>query len=109
MHFYAVPGYVYAYAFGLLLALAVYRRYEEEGAAFVPRYLEMLAAGGSKAPEDLARIVGCDLTDPTFWHGGLDLIGDQIEVAEADRSRGRPALTGTAAEPAGLPCPPLVA
>jgi oligoendopeptidase F len=83
VHFYAVPGYVYAYAFGLLLALAVYRRYEQEGTAFVPRYLEMLSAGGSQAPEDLARIVGCDLADPTFWHGGLELIEQQIEAAEA--------------------------
>jgi oligoendopeptidase F len=90
VHFYAVPGYVYAYAFGLLLALAVYRRYEQEGADFVPRYLEMLSAGGSRSPEELARIVGCDLADPTFWSGGLELIGEQIEAAEATaRAAGR--------------------
>jgi len=78
-----VPGYVYAYAFGQLLALAVYHRYEEDGAAFVPRYLEMLSSGGSLPPEELGRLVGCNLTDPTFWHGGLDIIEGQIDAAEA--------------------------
>ena len=33
---------------GQLLALSVYARYREEGASFVPSYLELLAAGGSK-------------------------------------------------------------
>ena len=81
-HFFGAPGYVYAYAFGQLLALAVYHRYEEEGAAFVPRYLEMLAAGGSRSPEELGRMVGCDLADPGFWHGGLAIIEAQIDAAE---------------------------
>ncbi|HET7483028.1 MAG TPA: M3 family oligoendopeptidase [Actinomycetota bacterium] len=81
-HFIHVPGYVYAYAFGMLLALSVYRRYEERGDEFVPLYLEMLGAGGSRSPEDLAAIVDCDLTDPGFWHGGLALIERDIERAE---------------------------
>ena len=68
-HFIGTPGYVYAYAYGQLLALSVYRRYLDEGEAFVPRYLEMLAAGGSMLPEDLGAIVGIDLTDPGFWVG----------------------------------------
>ena len=58
------PGYVYAYAYGQLLALSVYRRYLEEGPSFVPRYLELLAAGGSRSPEELGEIVGIDLADP---------------------------------------------
>src|SRR2546423_1427394 len=66
-HFINTPGYVYAYAYGQLLALSVYRRYREDGEAFVPSYLEMLEAGGSMLPEDLARIVGVDLSDPRFW------------------------------------------
>jgi oligoendopeptidase F len=52
-HFIGSPGYVYAYAYGQLLALAVYGRYEEEGEAFVPAYLELLSAGGSRSPEEL--------------------------------------------------------
>jgi oligoendopeptidase F len=86
-HFTASPGYVYAYAYGQLLALSVYRRYVEQGDAFVPRYIEMLAAGGSRSPEELGQIVGVDLTDPGFWNAGLDLVArdlDQAEQAAAD-------------------------
>ena len=82
-HFVNVPGYVYAYAYGQLLALSVFGRYEQEGEAFVPAYLELLAAGGSKPPEELGRIVGIDLADPGFWDAGLDLVERQLEAAEA--------------------------
>jgi oligoendopeptidase F len=82
-HFIDTPGYVYAYAYGHLLALSVYRRYEELGDDFVPSYLELLRAGGSMAPEELGAIVGVDLTDPGFWSSGLDLIEGQLEAAEA--------------------------
>ena len=89
-HFIATPGYVYAYAYGQLLALSVYREYEERGAAFVPAYLELLTKGGSASPEDLGRIVGVDLADPAFWDGGLDIIQEQLEKAEqAARDAGR--------------------
>jgi len=82
-HFMAVPGYVYAYAYGQLLALAVYGRYEEEGEAFVPAYLELLEAGGSRSPEELGAIVGIDLADPGFWDRGLALVERQLDAAEA--------------------------
>jgi oligoendopeptidase F len=81
-HFIGSPGYVYAYAYGQLLALSVYERYEQEGAALVPQYLELLAAGGSKSPEELGRIVGIDLADPGFWDAGLDLVERQLTQAE---------------------------
>jgi oligoendopeptidase F len=82
-HFINTPGYVYAYAYGQLLALAVYGRYEEVGADFAPDYLRLLSAGGSMPPEDLGRIVGIDLADPGFWDRGLDLVERQLEAAEA--------------------------
>ena len=82
-HFIGSPGYVYAYAYGQLLALSVYERYSELGEEIVPRYLELLAAGGSKAPGELARIVGIDLDDPGFWDAGLDLVERQLAEAEA--------------------------
>jgi oligoendopeptidase F len=89
-HFVNTPGYVYAYAYGQLLAMSVYRRYEREGPDFVPRYLELLAAGGSMAPEELAALVGLDLTDPGFWDAGLGLVEEQLEAAEAAaRATGR--------------------
>jgi oligoendopeptidase F len=81
-HFIDTPGYVYAYAYGHLLALSVYRRYEEQGDAFVPSYLDLLKAGGSMPPEELGKLVGVDLTDPGFWSSGLDLIERQLEAAE---------------------------
>jgi oligoendopeptidase F len=82
-HFMGSPGYVYAYAYGQLLALSVYRLYEERGADFVPQYLELLAAGGSRSPEELGAIVGLDLADPGFWDGGLAIVAEQLEAAEA--------------------------
>jgi oligoendopeptidase F len=89
-HFIGSPGYVYAYAYGQLLALSVYERYEQAGAELVPRYLELLAAGGSRSPEELGRIVGVDLADPGFWDAGLDLVERQLgDAEEAARGAGR--------------------
>jgi oligoendopeptidase F len=89
-HFIGSPGYVYAYAYGQLLALSVYQRYEQQGDELVPRYLELLAAGGSRSPQELGQIVGIDLADPGFWDAGLDLVERQLEAAEeAARDAGR--------------------
>jgi oligoendopeptidase F len=82
-HFVDAPGYVYAYAYGHLLALSVYRRFEEQGAGFVASYLDLLRAGGSRPPEELGAIVGVDLSDPGFWSSGLELIERQLDAAEA--------------------------
>lgn len=81
-HFISTPGYVYAYAYGQLLALSIYKRYVDEGESFVPSYLELLRAGGSRSPEELGAIVGIDLADPGFWDSGLDLVEAQLEEAE---------------------------
>jgi len=88
------PGYVYAYAYGQLLALSVYERYLEEGRGFEQRYVELLAAGGSRSPEELGAIVGVDLADPGFWDRGLDLIERRLVEAEAmaGEAGGRPRL-----------------
>jgi oligoendopeptidase F len=90
-HVINTPGYVYAYAYGQLLALSVYGRYREVGEEIVPRYLEMLGAGGSRTPERLGEIVGIDLADPGFWDAGLKLIDQQLTEAEALAARTRPA------------------
>jgi oligoendopeptidase F len=82
-HFMGTPGYVYAYSYGQLLALSVYRAYEQRGDAFVPQYLELLASGGSRSPEELGAIVGLDLADPGFWSGGLAIVDEQLAAAEA--------------------------
>ncbi|MBC49419.1 MAG: oligoendopeptidase [Ilumatobacter sp.] len=89
-HFMGTPGYVYAYAYGQLLALSVYARYVEEGDAFVPAYLDLLRAGGSRSPEELGKIVGCDLADPDFWANGISIVEGQLDAAEeAARAAGR--------------------
>ncbi len=82
-HFIGTPGYVYAYAYGQLLALSVYGQYLERGEEFVPAYVELLSAGGSKSPEELAAIAGLDLADPGFWRSGIELVRGQLEAAEA--------------------------
>jgi oligoendopeptidase F len=81
-HFVHTPGYVYAYAFGELLVLALYARYEAEGPDFAPKYLDLLRAGGSDWPHVLVARLGVDLTDPAFWNGGLDTIERLVEEAE---------------------------
>jgi oligoendopeptidase F len=82
-HFLSSPGYVYAYAYGCLFALSVFRRYEIEGDAIVEPYLDVLRAGGSRPPEELARIVGLDLTDPGIWEGGIDALAEDLDEAES--------------------------
>jgi oligoendopeptidase F len=81
-HFASVPGYVYAYAYGYLFALSVFRRYEQEGEAMVEPYFDLLRAGGSRSPEELARVVGLDLTDPAIWASGIEALSDQLDEAE---------------------------
>jgi oligoendopeptidase F len=82
-HFLSTPGYVYAYAYGFLFALAIFRRYELEGDAMVEPYFDVLRAGGSRPPEELAKIVGLDLTDSSIWKSGIDALADELDEAEA--------------------------
>jgi len=89
-HFIGTPGYVYAYAYGQLLALSVYAQYEARGSGFVPQYLDLLRAGGSMAPEELGKVVDVDLADPEFWDRGLDIIERRLdETVAAAKSAGR--------------------
>ena len=81
-HFLHTPGYVYAYAFGELLVLALFARYQEAGPSFADRYIELLRAGGSDWPHILVGRLGVDLTDPGFWAGGLGQIESMIDQAE---------------------------
>ena len=77
-HFYGVPFYVYAYAFGQLLVLSLYKQYQEEGEGFKPRYMEILSAGGSIAPVKLLSNAGIDVTTAEFWQGGYDVIDEMV-------------------------------
>jgi oligoendopeptidase F len=81
-HIYQTPFYCYAYSFGQLLVLALYRRYKEQGEAFIPGYLELLAAGGSQRPQEILAKAGVDITDPDFWRGGFSVVEDLIDQME---------------------------
>ncbi len=82
-HIYQTPFYCYAYSFGQLLVLALYRRFQEEGEAFKPGYLRMLSYGGSARPEQILAEVGIDITDRAFWQGGFDLVRERIDELES--------------------------
>ena len=81
-HFLEAPGYVYAYAFGELLVLSLYKMFMEEGKSFVPRYLNLLASGGNGSPAQLLADFGVRLDDPGFWYEGLDIIDKMLREAE---------------------------
>ena len=81
-HIYQTPFYCYAYSFGQLLVLALYRRYQEEGEAFKPGYLRLLSYGGSARPENILAEVGIDVADRSFWQGGFDLVRARIDELE---------------------------
>lgn len=82
-HIFNTPFYCYAYCFGQLLVLALYRRYQQEGEAFKPGYLEMLACGGAERPQAILARVGVDMTDPAFWRGGFEVIAGMVEELAA--------------------------
>jgi oligoendopeptidase F len=82
-HIYQTPFYCYAYSFGQLLVLSLYRRYQQEGEAFKPGYMKLLAYGGSARPEAILREANIDVTDPAFWQGGFDVVKDMIGELEA--------------------------
>jgi oligoendopeptidase F len=81
-HIYGSPFYCYAYSFGNLLVLALYHRYKQQGATFVPKYLDLLTAGGSKSPEAILTGVGVDMRSEAFWQSGFDTIRDMVEELE---------------------------
>jgi oligoendopeptidase F len=77
-HIYNAPFYTYAYSFGQLLVLALYQQYRIEGTAFIPRYLKILAYGGSEAPMKILQESGLDVNSATFWQGGFDVLENMI-------------------------------
>ena len=81
-HIYNVPFYVYAYAFGQLLVLSLYKQFKSEGESFKPRYMKVLAAGGSEAPEQVLKAAGIDFRQRSFWQGGFDVINGLVDQLE---------------------------
>jgi len=81
-HIYRSPFYCYAYSFGNLLVLALYQRYQKEGKSFIPQYLDLLAGGGSKSPEELLKPLGVDICSEKFWQSGFDRIETMVAELE---------------------------
>ena len=81
-HIYYSPFYCYAYSFGQLLVLAMYQRYRDQGADFIPLYLNILSYGGSQSPEYILREAGIEISAPEFWQGGFDYISALIDGLE---------------------------
>ena len=81
-HFYHTPFYVYAYAFGKLLVLSLYKQFKAEGESFKPKYRKILAAGGSEVPAQILAEAGIDIRSAAFWQGGFDVIREQVEELE---------------------------
>ena len=79
-HFYHSPFYCYSYSFGNLLSLSLFQTYKKEGASFVPTYVDILAAGGSKKPEVLLKDNGFDISKTKFWQDGFDYIKNQVNT-----------------------------
>lgn len=82
-HFVHTPFYCYAYAFAELLVLSLYQIYKREGESFVPKYVDLLAAGGSDSPKNLLARIGIDIEAPGFWNAGLAFIEEMVAEAEA--------------------------
>ena len=77
-HFYHTPFYCYAYSFGNLLALSLFQRFKKEGKDFVPSYLGILSAGGSKKPEELLEEFDINIRSQRFWQDGFDYVNEQV-------------------------------
>lgn len=82
-HIYHTPFYTYAYSFGQLLVLSLYRQYRAEGASFVPGYMKLLSYGGSEEPAKVLREAGFDIASPAFWQGGYDVLRGMIDELES--------------------------
>jgi len=81
-HIYHTPFYVYAYAFGQLLVLSLYRQFKAEGEAFKPRYIRILEMGGAESPEKILQKAGIDIHSAAFWQGGFDVIKGLVDQLE---------------------------
>jgi oligoendopeptidase F len=78
-HFYHTPFYCYAYSFGNLLVVSLYQQYKSEGKSFIPKYINILSAGGSQKPEYLLEESGIDISNDEFWQQGFDLVATKIQ------------------------------
>jgi len=82
LHFF-IPNYRYynyPYVYAQLFVFAMYRLYKEQGKDFVPKLKNLLAAGSSKSPRELASEIGFDITKEDFWQKGIDQFSEFVEM-----------------------------
>ena len=70
-HFYTC-FYVYKYATCISAASAIVKRIENEGKAYIDKYIDFLKCGGSKSPLDSLLVAGIDMTDPEVVTGAIE-------------------------------------
>jgi oligoendopeptidase F len=74
LHFYitGTTFYNFPYTFGFLLSRGLFARFQQEGAAFLPRYEDFLRLTGRAGAEEVARqSIGVDLEKPEFWRDAI--------------------------------------
>ncbi len=82
-HFIHVRFYTYAYSFAHLVAFSLLARYRQDPQGFVPAYLELLASGGSRSPQELLAPLGVDLRDEETWELAFGEFDRCVSEAEA--------------------------
>jgi len=73
-HIFDSPFYCYAYNFGELLALGLYKKYKEDKNLWLPRIENILTAGGSQNPQKLLLKNGIDIESKSFWNDSFEII-----------------------------------
>lgn len=71
--------YVYSYAYGQLIADALYAEYKKDK-KFIEKVKKFLRAGGSMSPADIFKGIGIDTTKPDFFKKGLKKLSDDIDM-----------------------------
>lgn len=85
MHFFisSISFYNFPYVFGYLLSQALFARFKEEGASFLPRYEAFLGLTGSATCEEVVkRSLGEDITKPEFWATALKAMEPSLVAYE---------------------------
>lgn len=81
-HFFHVPFYVYAYAFGDCLVRSLYSLYKQGNNNFIDNYLIVLKNGGKLTPKAAIEKFGFDISKNNFWQNGLNIIKNLITELE---------------------------
>ena len=83
-HYYSagLNYYNWPYAFGLLYAKGLYKKYLDDKAGFVAKYDEMLKNTALMNVEEVAATMGVDITKKDFWLSSLKFIEEDIDLFE---------------------------